>query len=659
MPPPPAIGSVRPKAKSEDEDASPAPASPSNDRGDGAEAADEDTQTGAWSPVAAEIAQDDGPDDGPSNPPTTSEPAPSLAIPSSSSASGLRVPSIDASSSASGLRAPSLDPSSASGLRAPSLGSAAVTGPADSAGSWPKTDGWDFDEEPGSSSVPAPPLPTLRTPARSPLPKVGRMPQLTPRPKTSPLVEPVATPAPREDSLFSDPPLGQDPASSLAAAASASLAAAAAKDVGAPLDATPSFETAPPLAAAPAAAPAWDHPQLLDAAPPAAGEAEVPSLDSAALLGTAVVMDPATEAAASVPRMPIPGMLRDGPAPKAVDFRAAPRVPRAQTAGAMAPLPGVVPPSFREDDPPRLKPGDTAAFMAQVAVELMEANKPASESLSGSSADVEAASAGEEVVTEVAAVPPKVVPMPVVAGAAPSAEGSRRGLWLGLAGLAAAIVLVVWMWGGKGGEPPSPVAAAPAATPPAPERTPAAVEPGVPAPEEPAVVDVAGTTSADDPLAAASDDETGEGTGGTGGEPALAASTGAAADGPEEPVEAASEPSASRKTTGKTRSPKTSSTASAKSEPKTEPKTDPPSPKKLLTQARSAYLAGKGSSAYSLASKSNRIEPSGEAAEVMALAACLMHDANKARSALKAVPLLRRGSVRTTCKNKHDVRVGL
>ena len=133
-----------------------------------------------------------------------------------------------------------------------------------------------------------------------------------------------------------------------------------------------------------------------------------------------------------------------------------------------------------------------------------------------------------------------------------------------------------------------------------------------------------------------------------------------------EPVDATSEPggSSTRKSSGKRSGGSSKKPAgdggSAKPEPTSTAKPEEaPTAAKLLKQARSAYNAGKGSTAYSLASKSNRMEPSGAAAEVMALAACQMKDADKAKAALRTVPLFTRTSVRNTCKNKHGVKLGL
>ncbi len=630
MPPPPKIGSVRPT-----------------------DAGTEDTNRGESAPPteAEEATQKATHDDGSHDPPG------SLSLPRAPRRGLVPPPPVLGPSSTSGVRAPPvLGPSSTSGLRAPSLGTAAVSHPADSAGSWPKTDGWDLDED----EAPAP----LPSPA-----SVEKAPKVTPAPARPPgsVAKPeLASPA-------AATPAATTPAAATPAAATPAAAAPAATTTpGEPspwLDVAPIQPTATPeqealaqvaelLQAAPApvaAAAAWDPPPLLDAAPQAEGGTDgVPLLDSAGLMGTAIVEE--VDGGSSVPRLPLPGMMRDGPAPRAADFRASPRASRAPTAGAMAPLPGMVPPSFRErDEAPRIS-SDTASFVAQVADELVESGQtPATAEL-----------AGEEVVTEVGAPPPKLPPLELFTSAqqAPGETQSKlRGPWLAVAGLAAGIVLIVWLSMRGDGGPPE-VAAAPAASTPVAEPAPAKAPVEAKAPTElAAVVPAVGEEEPDEEEP--DEEEPDEAEGSTGAGAALEADDAQAdpeaEDGAE--VEAAAEPTTARKSSGKSRGSKSSSNGgSSKEEPASEPKAasnDEPTAKSLLKQARSAYAAGKGSWAYSLAAKSNRMEATGDAAEVMTLAACLMNDPDKAKSALRAVPLLRRGSVRSTCKSKHDVRIGL
>lgn len=82
-------------------------------------------------------------------------------------------------------------------------------------------------------------------------------------------------------------------------------------------------------------------------------------------------------------------------------------------------------------------------------------------------------------------------------------------------------------------------------------------------------------------------------------------------------------------------------------------------PGSLLAEARRAYASGQGASAHRLASRSQRLRPSDEAAELVAKAACQMQRPDLATEALRAVPLLRRGHVRSTCKRSHGVRLKL
>jgi hypothetical protein len=60
-----------------------------------------------------------------------------------------------------------------------------------------------------------------------------------------------------------------------------------------------------------------------------------------------------------------------------------------------------------------------------------------------------------------------------------------------------------------------------------------------------------------------------------------------------------------------------------------------------------------------LASRSQRLAPTADAAELMALAACQTQRPDAALAALRLVPLLRRSSVRATCKQQHGVRLKL
>lgn len=82
-------------------------------------------------------------------------------------------------------------------------------------------------------------------------------------------------------------------------------------------------------------------------------------------------------------------------------------------------------------------------------------------------------------------------------------------------------------------------------------------------------------------------------------------------------------------------------------------------PSALIVQARRAYAAGQGATAYRLAARSQQLRESGDAAEAMALAACLLRQPAQAAEALRGVPLLRRGHVRAQCKQAHGVRLKL
>jgi hypothetical protein len=742
MPPPPAIGAVRPPkgtkaAGAEGDPNGEMPQTASDANGDRAaeppERAShaegerlEESATQRWPSLNAEIREDDGP----------SEEVGSRSLPVAAMRPLAPPPPSVSASSTSSLRAP--DASSTSGfLRVPSLGPTA----SDSAASWPKTDGWDLDDaapegggagkaethaprpgaaaKPGATkevgsipSVPRPPggpIPSVPKPGAAKevgsvpsVPKTGAGTKVGPLPKLG-----GARPAhaPKHGGAAEDasarPLFGTMPSpGSLASSPSASGGEATDASSESPLDAWASFSTpsldaasvdasAPPSSASPLdALPSFDAPP-----PGGAPEDGVPSMDSNALLGVALAPvtpfelaplgdeDAAAEPAPSVPRLPMPGMLRDGLAP-AADFRATPRTPRSpQPPPAMATPRGMVPPKLREGEEPRLKPGDTQALVAQVAEELMEqvdrqrAEKAAAEKATDEPRpehDREAAMA----IAAATAAPPQLAPRPAAAGVVPTAspylstreaETKRRTkiLGIGAIGVVAAIGLLVWMNAGEREEAPTQTAAStvsPAPQAPAPQQpADAKVEPPDPSPVPVADEADAGAEPSDpvepDPAAEAGAGDPAEAADEAGAEPTETPTD-------PEPTEAASEPTgSSRKSSGKKSGGKTSSAGSDTKEepaPKPEPKPEEgQSAAKLLKQARSAYNAGKGSTAYSLASKSNRMEPSGEAAEVMALAACQMKDADKAKSALKTVPLFSRGTVRSTCKTKHGVKLGL
>lgn len=92
-------------------------------------------------------------------------------------------------------------------------------------------------------------------------------------------------------------------------------------------------------------------------------------------------------------------------------------------------------------------------------------------------------------------------------------------------------------------------------------------------------------------------------------------------------------------------------------EPRAETPREPEDASALLVEARRAYAAGQGATAYRLASRSQQRRPSDGAAELMTLAACQQQRPEAAAEALRAVPLLRRGSVRSECRQAHGVRI--
>lgn len=79
----------------------------------------------------------------------------------------------------------------------------------------------------------------------------------------------------------------------------------------------------------------------------------------------------------------------------------------------------------------------------------------------------------------------------------------------------------------------------------------------------------------------------------------------------------------------------------------------------LLNEARRAYAAGQGATAYRLAARSQKLRPSGDASELMTLAACQEQRPDAAADALRGVPLRRRSHVRSACRQAHGVRLKL
>lgn len=529
MPPPPAIGSVR-SPKGEPEQAS----------GGRGEPLDE-SATQRWSALGAEIAEDDGPSEevGSRSLPVGGGPRPRIptppAVSPSTSASALKVPSVDASTSASALKVPSLGPPTAVGAAS------------ESAGSWPRTDGWDLDDDAGSegagSSVPQPgatatkasssvpsvpsvpkpgaskelgsvpsvpklgsipsvPKPSAAKPAPKPgaaarevgsvpsVPKLGSLPKVAPLPrhggsKPAPAsrhgrgaeaeedVKPLFGTALSDDgslaaglgasSRTSAPEAGSESPLDAWASFSTPSADAAAIDASAPpsstspLDALPSFDAGPTLDGVPQDGfPSLDSSMLLGAALEPVGEFEpTPVQSGLAPIGVADDEDPAP----SVPRLPVPGMLRDGLAP-AADFRATPRTPRSpQPPPAMTTPRGMIPPKHREGEEPRLKPGDTQALVAQVAEELIEeVDRQRAAKAAAAAASNEAPRPSREAAVPVTAAAGSAAARPAAKPAAASAvpmassyastraaESKRRGMMLGIGAIGVAVAIGLWV----------------------------------------------------------------------------------------------------------------------------------------------------------------------------------------------------------------------
>jgi len=322
--------------------------------------------------------------------------------------------------------------------------------------------------------------------------------------------------------------------------------------------------------------------------------------------------------------------------------------------------------------PVRVEPGDTASLVASAAVELMAQAAPL--------ADPSEEGDTEHGDTERAAIP-IVAHDPSVAKATPS-EPKRRGagFWLPIAGAAAVIfVLIVWL-ALRGDDESETVVVAPEtvgstsrAAPPGGDDMDEGALPAAVADEMASSTGASrsgsdtssdsgsGSSSAGETTAEPETDSTSSGPGHT--------STGGDGDTDElefedDPIEAASGSRSKPKPPKKPRpgvDPKPTTSPEPPTKPATQPKpeTETKDAAKLLSRAKAAYRKGNSSSAYTLASKSNRLEPSTEAAELRVLAACQMNAPDKARNALWAVPLLRRTGVRSICKSKHGVRMGL
>lgn len=377
------------------------------------------------------------------------------------------------------------------------------------------------------------------------------------------------------------------------------------------------------------------------------------------------------------PKLPMPSMLRDGKEAPAADFRAKPRPRASAKAAAMPPPRGMVPPKLgaeQDEGERKLNPGDTASFVAAVAVELMQEASAEEEAVSPAAASMAGAKARAESETEKAAV---VVPP---ATAAANDDGPRKGaLWIGGA-IAAVLVFggIWWMTSGDD-EPPTGTSNTVAAAEPEPEPKPPVAEPE-PEPIPAAAGSTGGTGGTEDTGAGStgtgddgsgtqgSDGSSDSGTGGSGTNDTGGSDTGSDTEGAtetgdeiieDEPVAAASSRPRSRRPKPKPPADSTSKPTPPKPKPKPKPETKPLSPSDLLAKARTAYKSGKGAAAYGFASKSYRQGKSNAAAELMTLAACQMKNPAKAKAALRNVPLLSRNRVRSTCKSKHGVKIGL
>ncbi len=410
-----------------------------------------------------------------------------------------------------------------------------------------------------------------------------------------------------------------------------------------------------------------------------------------------------------MPRLPVPGKLRDGPEVLTEDFRATPRA-RPKTAAAMSPL-GTIPPKRTiHEGPRRIDPGDTASFVAKVAVDLMRDDP----SIHPASASLEALIVPLDDQPPPVPAPPSSPPLaaPVVVEANPKAAlaaalvasaknpvptlptdgedppaivpvvgptaAPRRTPWgLLIGGVVALLGLWLW-WSWDRADPPTEARVAAGST-------------GAPLPAAVASTgsngEDLGRSSTGHPSGTGGTTGTGSGTdssgsdAGTGGVTGTAGGSGTMGSGSDggstaagsttgdtddfeviEDDDPATDPTPKATPTSRPSTPRPPPKKNKR--PKTTPAPDKPAdqkpdPAKLLQQARTAYIGGRGSTAYTLASRSYQLAPKQDAAELMTMAACLLNNANKARASLKKVALMRRGSVRSRCKSKHGFRIPL
>jgi hypothetical protein len=86
--------------------------------------------------------------------------------------------------------------------------------------------------------------------------------------------------------------------------------------------------------------------------------------------------------------------------------------------------------------------------------------------------------------------------------------------------------------------------------------------------------------------------------------------------------------------------------------PRPKPKPAPPSAAELLRRANASYASGDTKSSFRLAKRSYKAAPTQAALRLMALSACRNGKGDAALSALRRLPLSKRGKVRRTCR-KH------
>ncbi len=394
---------------------------------------------------------------------------------------------------------------------------------------------------------------------------------------------------------------------------------------------------------------------------PKAVEADEDAKTLAASLETKRALVPELEAEIELPEVaepPPPPPARRGvlPPPKSDGKRVQPLsskglrrgAPKAPTAAGLPS--GLVPPGAPEER----ERADTDVLIASAVAALTE----------GAPAPAEATAEAPVPLLDADDPPPLVTPSPppepVVASTDP--PSNPRVLWIGLAGVAAALLLLILFARNRDEDPsPTTVAAQGDAEPPEDtlERSAVAAQPAPPpepaAEHEPAALPVEVPPDLGGDVVALADAPD------VGTDLALALDVGSPED--EVPAEAVAEAEPSSSSTNRGRKGRHKSkgrpAADRSRPPPTKPAAaDEPDAKALLAEARKALASGQARRAYSLAAKSKKAKRSSAALVVMAKAACRFGGEPQAKAAFKQLSVSDRRGIRSECRN-NGIRLGL